>query len=279
MIAIKNGPELDLMRRSGEVLRDCFLEIEGMLRPGLTTAELDRVAEEFIRARDAVPAFKGYQGFPASICTSVNEQVVHGIPGDRVIEEGEIVSVDVGSIFEGFYGDSARTYAIGEISDESAKLMEWTEKSLKAGIDKARKGNKLGQISAAVQEVAESQGYGVVRQLVGHGIGREMHEEPQVPNYGSPETGPLLTDSRVGEPVRPIDMKRVREIARSMAEIGLMSPLIVDWHTNRHSHECGTQQCDLIAGRHRYEAAKLLGWRRIAAITRSNETPEQCKLS
>jgi len=159
--------------------------------------ELDKLVEDFIRSKKAVPAFLNYHGFPASACISVNEEVVHGIPGGRIIEEGDIVSVDVGSIFEGFYGDSARTYAVGEISDEKRKLMENTEKSLLAGIDKARNGNKLGQISAAVQYVAENEGYGVVRQLVGHGIGRNMHEEPQVPNYGSPSEGPTLKTGMV----------------------------------------------------------------------------------
>ncbi|HOD66681.1 MAG TPA: type I methionyl aminopeptidase, partial [candidate division Zixibacteria bacterium] len=163
-----------------------------VIRPGMTTGQLDRLIEDFIRAEGAIPAFKGYQGFPASACISIDDEVVHGIPGKRVIEEGVIVSVDIGAIVDDYYGDSARTFGIGEVSEEKRRLMEWTLKALHAGIDKARKGNRLGAVSAAIQQVAESQGYGVVRQLVGHGIGRAMHEEPQVPNFGSPADGPVL---------------------------------------------------------------------------------------
>jgi methionyl aminopeptidase len=153
---------------------------------------LDALIEDCIRSQGAEPAFKNYQGFPASACISINEEVVHGIPCDQVINDGDIVSVDVGSLIDGFYGDSARTYGVGNISKEKAKLMEITKKSLMAGIDKAKKGNNLGAVSAAVQAVAEAEGYGVVRQLVGHGIGRNMHEEPQVPNYGYADEGPVL---------------------------------------------------------------------------------------
>ena len=167
------------------------------LGPGMTTGELDRMIEEFIRSQDSIPAFKGYQGYPASACISINDEVVHGIPGKRVINEGDIVSVDIGSIVDEFYGDSARTFAVGEVSAEKRKLMDVTLQALMTGIDKARKGNKLGEISAAVQEVAESNGFGVVRQLVGHGIGRKMHEEPQVPNFGSVREGPVLKTGMV----------------------------------------------------------------------------------
>ena len=180
------------MRQAGQIVAKALNMVEEIITPGMTTAQLDAKIEDFIRTHNALPAFKGYHGFPASSCISINDEVVHGIPGSRVIKEGDIVSVDVGSLFEGFYGDSARTYAVGEVSEDKRKLMAWTQKSLTAGIDKARNGNKLGQISAAIQEVAENQGYGVVRQLVGHGIGRNMHEEPQVPNYGYPDEGPEL---------------------------------------------------------------------------------------
>jgi len=180
------------MRRAGQVVAQTLKMVGENIKPGMTTAELDRLVEEFIRSQGAIPAFKGYQGFPASACISIDDEVVHGIPGKRVMKEGEIVSVDIGSIVDGYYGDSAYTYAIGEISQHKARLMEITQKSLGAAIDKAKKGNKLGAISAAVQRVAESEGYGVVRELVGHGIGRNMHEEPQVPNFGSADGGPVL---------------------------------------------------------------------------------------
>lgn len=189
---MKSKEEIDKMRTAGRIIGQAFEMVKNNLKPGLTTGELDSLIEDFIRSSDAVPAFKNYHGFPASACISIDDEVVHGIPGKRVIQEGEIVSVDVGTIVDGWYGDSARTFAVGEISSEKSRLMEFTKKSLAAGIDKARKGNKLGQISAAVQKVAESEGYGVVRQLVGHGIGRAMHEEPQVPNFGSANEGPIL---------------------------------------------------------------------------------------
>lgn len=192
MIMLKTEPELDLIRRSGRILRDCFKEIEGMIRPGVTTAELDRLAEEYIRSMDSVPAFKGYRGYPASLCASINEQVVHGIPGPRELEEGDIVGIDMGVLREGFYSDATRSYMIGEASEEARRLLEVTWESLELGIDKARAGNHLSDISHAIQAHAEEQGYSVVRALVGHGIGRKMHEEPQIPNFGPPGRGPLL---------------------------------------------------------------------------------------
>ena len=197
MINLKTKEEIEIMRQAGRIVAETLTMVAEEIKPGMTTKRLDSLIEDFIRSKNAVPAFKDYQGFPASACISIDDEVVHGIPGKRKLKEGEIVSVDVGSIFDEFYGDSARTYAIGEISEEKKKLMEWTEKSLQAGIDKARNGNKLGQISAAVQNTAEEQGYGVVRQLVGHGIGRKMHEEPQVPNYGSSDEGPVLKTGMV----------------------------------------------------------------------------------
>ena len=192
MITIKTEPELDLMRQSGGILRDCFNEIKGTIRPGVTTAELDRLAEEYIRSRDAVPAFKGYMGYPASLCASINEQVVHGIPGPRELEEGDIVGIDMGVLRKGFYSDATRSYMIGEADEEARRLLEVTWESLELGIDKARAGNHLSDISHAIQAHAEEHGYSVVRVLVGHGIGRKMHEEPQIPNFGPPGRGPLL---------------------------------------------------------------------------------------
>jgi len=192
MIILKNKDEIEIMRRAGQVVSRTLDMVGEVLKPGMTTTELDRLVEAFIRAAGAIPGFKDYQGFPASACISIDDEVVHGIPGKKVIKEGDIVSVDVGSIVDNFYGDSARTYAVGEVSPEKKHLMDVTYKSLLAGIDKARKGNKLGEVSAAVQRVAEDAGFEVVRLLVGHGIGREMHEEPQVPNFGSPNEGPVL---------------------------------------------------------------------------------------
>jgi methionyl aminopeptidase len=197
VILLKTEKEIEIMRRAGQVVAQTLQMVGENIKPGMTTAELDRLIEEFIRSKGVIPAFKGYQGFPASACISIDDEVVHGIPGKRVMKEGEIISVDIGSIVDGYYGDSAYTYGLGEISQHKARLMEITQKSLGAAIDKAKKGNKLGAISAAVQRVAESEGYGVVRELVGHGIGRTMHEEPQVPNFGSADDGPVLETGMV----------------------------------------------------------------------------------
>jgi methionyl aminopeptidase len=194
---LKTKDEIEIMRRAGSIVAGALDMVGQEIKPGMTTAQLDALIEEYIRSAGAVPAFKGYQGFPASACISVDDEVVHGIPGKRRIKEGEIVSVDVGSIVEGFHGDSARTFAVGEVSESKQRLMDCTYQSLLSGIDKARKGNRLGQVSTAVQKVAEAQGYGVVRRLVGHGIGRELWEEPQVPNFGSPSDGPVLQTGMV----------------------------------------------------------------------------------
>ncbi|MEW5796811.1 MAG: type I methionyl aminopeptidase [Candidatus Zixiibacteriota bacterium] len=197
MIRLKTKEEIEIMRRAGAVVAGALNMIGREIKPGMTTAQLDALIEDYIRSMGAIPAFKGYQGFPASACISVEDEVVHGIPGKRKIREGEIVSIDVGSIVEGFHGDSARTYAVGAISDDKHRLMETTLRSLLSAIDKARKGNRLGEVSAEVQRVAEDQGFGVVRRLVGHGIGRDLWEEPQVPNFGSPTDGPILQSGMV----------------------------------------------------------------------------------
>jgi methionyl aminopeptidase len=194
---LKTKEEIEIMRRAGAVVAGALDMVGREIKPGMTTARLDALVEDFIRSQGAIPAFKGYQGFPASACISVEDEVVHGIPGNREIRDGEIVSVDVGSLVEGFHGDSARSFGVGEVSSEKQKLLETTLKSLMSAIDKARKGNRLGEISSTVQMVAEEQGYGVVRRLVGHGIGRELWEEPQVPNFGSPTDGPILKSGMV----------------------------------------------------------------------------------
>ncbi len=180
------------MRRAGKIVAETLKLVELNIRPGMMTSEIDKMAEDFILSKGAKPAFKGYHGFPAATCVSIDEEVVHGIPGKRILTDGQIVSVDLGAIIDGFYGDSAATFAVGEISAEKRKLLEVTKRSLGAGIAEVRAGNKLGQVSNAIQRSAEAAGYSVVRDLVGHGIGRAMHEEPQIPNYGSTEEGPIL---------------------------------------------------------------------------------------
>jgi len=197
VIPLKTTDEIEIMRKAGRVVAQALDLVEKEIKPGVTTGELDALIEEFLLSQNATPAFKGYQGYPATACISVDDEVVHGIPGKRVLKEGEIVSIDTGCFVDGFCGDSARTFAVGVVSEAKRRLMDYTLRALHAGIDKARKGNKLGEISAAVQKVAESQGYGVVRQLVGHGVGRKMHEEPQVPNFGSPKVGPVLETGMV----------------------------------------------------------------------------------
>ncbi|SHF11270.1 methionyl aminopeptidase [Desulfofundulus australicus DSM 11792] len=192
MITIKSQRELRYMRDAGRVVAGVLGELSRAIKPGVTTAELDRLAEDFILARGARPAFKGLYGFPASICTSVNEQVVHGIPGLRKLESGDIISIDVGAEINGYYGDGAATFPVGEVSPEAKKLMAVTEEALYEGIRFARQGNRLSDISHAVQRYVEKHGFSVVREYVGHGIGRSMHEEPQVPNFGKPGRGPRL---------------------------------------------------------------------------------------
>ncbi len=197
MIALRTESELDRIRASGEILRDCFSMIEEMLRPGIKTEEIDRAAEDFIRSRGATPAFKGYQGFPATVCASVNEEVVHGIPGPRELKEGDIVGVDIGVLYKDYYSDASRTYAIGEVSEEAGRLLRVTREALDLAIDRARPGNHLSDISNVIQTHAESHGYSVVRALVGHGVGRRLHEEPQIPNFGPPGRGPILKPGMV----------------------------------------------------------------------------------
>lgn len=185
------------MREAGRVTARALRLVGEAVRAGVTTGELDAIAEAAIREEGAVPAFLGYHGFPASICSSLNEQVVHGIPGKVRVREGDIVSIDVGAIVDGYYGDSARTFAVGDVGDVTERLLEATRRSLEAGIAKCVPGNRLYDISHAVQEVAEGAGFSVVREYVGHGIGQAMHEEPQVPNFGPEGKGPELKEGMV----------------------------------------------------------------------------------
>ncbi len=192
MITLKSDKELAYMRDAGRVVAGALNEVSKAIKPGVTTEELDRLAEEFILSKGAKPAFKGLYGFPATICASPNEQVVHGIPSLRILENGDIISIDVGAEINGFFGDSAVTYPVGDIDQESQQLLKVTEESLKIGIEQAVVGNRLTDISHAVQKHVEANSFSVVRDYVGHGIGSKMHEDPQVPNFGRPGRGPRL---------------------------------------------------------------------------------------
>jgi methionyl aminopeptidase len=194
VIIRKAAGEIERMARAGEVVADTLALIGEHARPGVTTQELDELADEHIRSHGGTPTFKGYRGYPASICVSPNEMVVHGIPGGYMLKDGDILSVDVGVTLDGFVADSAYTFPIGEISAEAERLLEGCQAALTAGIEQCRVGNRLSDISHAIQVVTEEHGFSVVRSLVGHGVGRSMHEEPQIPNYGEPGRGPLLAE-------------------------------------------------------------------------------------
>ena len=192
MILLKSPKEVRAMQHPGEIVAGAHGVVRDALRPGITTKELDRLVEEYIRERGGKPAFKGYRGFPASVCASVNDEVVHGIPGDRVLQQGDIVGVDIGVQAGGFYSDAAQTLPVGTPSADVRRLLQVTRAALYAGISRAQAGNRVGDVSWAVQELVEEAGFSVVRTLVGHGIGRSMHEDPQVPNFGEPGKGPQL---------------------------------------------------------------------------------------
>jgi methionyl aminopeptidase len=194
VIIRKSPQEIERMARAGRVVADTLALIGENVRPGVTTAELDAVAEEFITSQGGYPTFKGYRGYPAAVCTSPNEMVVHGIPGPYELSEGGILSVDVGVTLDGFVADSAYTFPVGEISAEAERLLEVCQAALAAGVEQCREGTRLSDISHAVQQVTENAGFSVVRSLVGHGVGRSMHEDPQIPNYGAPGHGPLLAE-------------------------------------------------------------------------------------
>ena len=197
MIIKKSAAEIDQMAAAGEILVRTMDLLAGKIRPGVTTGDLDSAAEKFIRSQGATPAFKGYRGFPGSICASPNDMVVHGIPGRFKLRRGDILSVDIGVVKDGWVADAARTFAVGEVSPVAAKLMEVTEGALFAAVEQCRPGNRLGDVSHAVQEHVETHGFSIVRSLVGHGVGRDMHEEPQVPNYGPAGRGTPLEEGMV----------------------------------------------------------------------------------
>ncbi|MGP4070483.1 type I methionyl aminopeptidase [Halobacillus sp. B29] len=197
MISCKTPRELDIMREAGRIVALTHQELERKIHPGITTGELDKIADDFIRSMDAIPSFKGYNGFRGSICTSVNEELVHGIPGDRVLDEGDIISIDIGAKYKGYHGDSAWTYPVGTVDDKTLDLLKVTETSLFKGLDEANPGERLSNISHAIQSYAESKGYSIVREYVGHGVGKELHEDPQIPHYGPPNKGPRLKPGMV----------------------------------------------------------------------------------
>ncbi len=198
MIVCRSAAELEKMRDAGRLVGEVLTELTGLVAPGVTTAELDEVAERRIRKAGAIPAFKGYHGYPATICASINDEVIHGIPsGRRILNEGDVISIDVGASLEGYYGDSAVTLPVGHVSEQAATLLRVTEESLYKAIERVRPGGRVSDIGHAVQQHVEAYGFSVVREFVGHGIGQRMHEEPQVPNYGEPGRGPRLTEGMV----------------------------------------------------------------------------------
>jgi methionyl aminopeptidase len=198
VIVCRSAAELDKMRAAGRLVGEVLTELTARVAPGVTTAALDEIAEELIRRAGAIPAFKGYHGYPATICASINEEVIHGIPsGRRILNEGDVISIDVGASLDGYYGDSAVTLPVGAVSEQAATLLRVTEESLYKAIERVRVGGRISDLGHAVQHHVEAYGFSVVREFVGHGIGQRMHEEPQVPNYGEPGRGPRLTEGMV----------------------------------------------------------------------------------
>jgi len=197
MIILKTKKEIEQLRISNQIVAGVLKELKQVIKPGITTRELNYIAEQSIIAQGAIPAFKGYRGFPASLCTSINEQIVHGIPNERKLKEGDIISLDLGAKLNGFYGDAAMTFPVGDIGNKAKELLKVTEEALYKGIEKAIVGNRLSDISQSIQAWVESHSFSVVRDFVGHGIGRSLHEEPQIPNFGTPVPNPRLQEGMV----------------------------------------------------------------------------------
>ena len=194
MISIKSDYEISLMKKAGNIVYKTHQYLKPYIKPGITTKELDKLAHDFIIKEGATPSFLNYEGFPASICTSINEEVVHGIPSNRKLKNGDIIGIDIGACYKGYHGDSAWSYGVGSVSDSIKYLLEHTENALYAGLEKAKPGNRIGDISNAIEEYAKSYNLGIVRELVGHGVGSNLHEDPDVPNYGKAGTGPILKE-------------------------------------------------------------------------------------
>lgn len=197
MITIKSDREIELLKKAGNIVYKTHQYLIPYIKEGITTLELDRLAEDFIRSQDATPSFKGYGGFPASICTSINNQVVHGIPGKTKLKKGDIISIDIGACYKGYHGDSAWTYKVGDVSKEVEYLLEHTEKSLFVGLEQVKPGNRIGDIGYAIEAYALEHNLGVVKELVGHGVGSSVHEDPDIPNYGRKNTGPVIKEGMV----------------------------------------------------------------------------------
>lgn len=197
MIICKTPREIEIMRQAGKIVALTHQELKKHIKPGVTTLELDTIAESFIRSHDAIPSFKGLYGFRGSICASVNNELVHGIPGKRVLKDGDIISIDIGAKYNGYHGDSAWTYAVGSINEETQRLLDVTEESLYRGLEEAKPGARLSNISHAIQTYAEANNFSIVREYVGHGVGQDLHEEPQIPHFGPPNKGPRLKPGMV----------------------------------------------------------------------------------
>ena len=197
MITIKSKREIELLKMAGNIVYQTHQYLKPYIKEGITTKELDKLAEDFIRSKDATPSFKGYEGFPSTLCTSINSEVVHGFPSDRKLKNEDIISIDIGACYKGYHGDSAWTYAVGEVDDKTRKLLEDTEKSLFVGLAQVKPGNRIGDIGYAIEQYAHKHNLGVVKELCGHGVGTSVHEDPEVPNYGIPNTGPRLKEGMV----------------------------------------------------------------------------------
>jgi methionyl aminopeptidase len=247
MIICKTEHEVALMRSAGRIVAETHQMLTEQVKPGITTEELDRLAEEYIRKQNALPSFKGYGGFPASICTSVNEELVHGIPSDRVLKEGDIISIDIGAEYQGYHGDSAWTYGVGEISESAKKLLQATEESLYKGLAEAMPDERLSNISHAIEQHIALYDYSIVREYVGHGIGARLHEDPHIPNYGPPDRGPRL---KIGmalaiEPMIIIGERFVRVLADGWTVVSVDNSLCAHFeHTiviTKDGHEIMTK--------------------------------------
>ena len=197
MITIKSKREIELLKNAGNIVYQTHQYLKPYIKEGITTKELDKLAEDFIRSKDATPSFKGYEGFPSTLCTSINSEVVHGFPSDRKLKNGDIISIDIGACYKGYHGDSAWTYTVGEVDEKTKQLLEDTEKSLFVGLEQVKPGNRIGDIGYAIEQYARKHNLGVVRELCCHGVGTSVHEDPEVPNYWIPNTGPRLKEGMV----------------------------------------------------------------------------------